>query len=88
MIKRDELADPTSCLNRARDDERVFVLRAHDPAAPSAIRRWADVRINLGKNKLTDPEIQSALELANGMEDEREISRANADRQGELRVTP
>ena len=84
MKKQDELTDPSSCLSRARDDEFIFVLRAHDPAAPSAIRRWADMRINLGKNKLTDPEIQSALACARDMEDAREIERANAERQFDL----
>ena len=40
MKKTDELADPTSCLNKARDDERLFVLLARDPAAPVTIRAW------------------------------------------------
>lgn len=41
MIKRDELANPYSCINRASDDEPVFVLRAHDIDAPSIVRKWA-----------------------------------------------
>ncbi len=49
MLKRDELADPTSCLNRARDDEMTFVLLGRDAAAPAAIRAWAEERIRLGK---------------------------------------
>ena len=42
MRKRDELSDPNSCLNKAADDEPVFVLRAHDASAPDAIRAWVD----------------------------------------------
>lgn len=41
MKKEDELASPDSCLNRARDGEPVFVLRANDECAPDAVRRWA-----------------------------------------------
>lgn len=33
MIKRDEVSNPNSCLNRAKDDEMVFVLLARDEAA-------------------------------------------------------
>lgn len=76
MKKRDEIDDSESCLNKARDDERVFVLLARDPAAPSAIRRWVDVRINLGKNKLTDPQIVEALDCADRMDRERDELRA------------
>jgi hypothetical protein len=76
VIKRDEIEYTESCLNKARDDERIFVLLARDPAAPSAIRRWVDVRINLGKNKATDPQIVEALDCADRMEREREEVRA------------
>jgi hypothetical protein len=41
MIKRDELADPNSCLNRAQDDEPIFVLRAHDSLADGIVQAWA-----------------------------------------------
>jgi len=41
MIKRQELATHESCLNRAHDDEPIFVLRANDIGAPDAVRRWA-----------------------------------------------
>lgn len=42
VIKRDELANPNSCLNRAGDDEPIFVLRAHDPDAAAVVLEWAD----------------------------------------------
>lgn len=41
MIKRDELADPSSCLNKALDEEPLFVLRANDERAPGIVRHWA-----------------------------------------------
>ena len=42
MIKSKELADPNSCLNKAEDDEPIFVLRAKDPIAAHIINHWAD----------------------------------------------
>lgn len=39
MRKRDELNDPESCLNRARDDEQTFVLLGRDAAADELIDR-------------------------------------------------
>lgn len=71
MIKRDELSTPTSCLNKATDDERIFVLLARDEAAPVAIRAWVAERIRLGKNHLDDPQIIEALECAAHMDRER-----------------
>ena len=29
------------CLSKVADDEPLFVLRAHDPLAPGAVRGWA-----------------------------------------------
>lgn len=42
MRKKDELSNPSSCLNRAADDEPIFVLRANDPSAPTAVAAWAE----------------------------------------------
>jgi len=39
--KQDELRNPASCLNRARPDEILFVLRSNDPIAPQVVRLWA-----------------------------------------------
>jgi hypothetical protein len=44
MLRKEELSDPNSCLNRAKDNEMVFVLLERDPAAPVAIRAWIDAR--------------------------------------------
>jgi hypothetical protein len=60
MRKRDELADPTSCLNRARADEWLFVLLARDKAAPVAVRAWIEERIRSGKNTRADGQIVEA----------------------------
>ena len=71
MIKRDELTDTESCLNKARDNERLFVMLARDPAAPVAIRAWIAERIRLGKNTASDEQIREAFECASLMEMER-----------------
>lgn len=54
MLKRDELSDPNSCLNRADDDELIFVLIGHDVASPHAIEQWVLKRVLLGKNHPDD----------------------------------
>lgn len=72
MLKRDELTDPKACMVRARDDERTFVLLGRDVAAPHAIRAWVYHRIDAGKNQISDPQIQEALQCAYLMEAERE----------------
>lgn len=72
MIKTDELSRPDSCLNKARHDERIFVLLARDIAAPDVIRYWVRRRTWLGKNKIDDPQIVEALECARLMDQEQE----------------
>ncbi len=69
MIKCEELENPTSCLNKARDDELIFVLLARDAAASVAIRAWVQERIRIGKNRLDDPQIIEALACAKKMEE-------------------
>lgn len=68
MIKSLELSQPNSCLNKARDDEYVFVLLGRDAATPETIRFWIDERIRLGKNKEDDEQIVEARELAANIE--------------------
>lgn len=41
MRKALETATLTSCLNRSRDDEPLFVLCGRDSSAPGAVRQWA-----------------------------------------------
>lgn len=68
MLKALELQNPDSCLNRARDDEWLFVLLGRDIAAPATIRFWVSERIRLGKNVSTDLQIQEAINCAEAME--------------------
>lgn len=70
MIKSKELADPNSCMSRARDDEMTFVLLGRDKAAPAAIRAWVAERVRLGKNDVHDPQIREALTCATAMEEQ------------------
>lgn len=65
MIKSKELSDPTSCLNKADDDELLFVLLGRDPAAAAAVRAWIRERINLGKNNFDDAKITEAQDWIN-----------------------
>lgn len=69
MRRIDEMRLPDTCLNKARDDERIFVLLERDEAAPYAIRAWAEKRIELGKNHPHDAQITAALEEADRMEE-------------------
>jgi hypothetical protein len=68
--KREELTNPNSCLNRARDDEWVFSLLGRDPATPGTIRFWIRERIKLGKSKPGDPELVEAELQAQAILDE------------------
>jgi len=68
MRKKDELTSPSSCLNKAREDEWLFVLLGRDAAAPAAVRAWIEERVRLGKNTRTDPQIVEAIAWANLVE--------------------
>ncbi len=70
MRKRDELTSPTSCLNKAKDDEWLFVLLGRDKAAPSAVRAWVQTRIILGLNSPKDMQIVEAMLWADAVEQE------------------
>jgi hypothetical protein len=75
MIKSEELKRPESCLNMARSDEPIFVLRANDELAPTVVRRWAteyrNSKTRYGSKLLTieqDAKHRQALALADQME--------------------
>lgn len=74
MRKKHELGDPSSCLNRAKDDEMIFTLLGRDVAAPTAIRAWVAERIRLGKNSPEDKQIGEALACADVMENDQRIA--------------
>ena len=60
MRKHQEITDPSSCLNKARSDEMLFVLLGRDCAAAHAVRAWIEERIRLGKNNREDTKIIEA----------------------------
>ncbi len=68
MRKYQELGDPHSCLQRAENDEMLFVLLGRDAAAPTAIRAWIKERLRLRKNHSGDEQIEEAELCARTME--------------------
>lgn len=64
MIKVEEINNPNSCLNKAKDGEMLFVLLARDPAFASTVRFWIQERIRLGLNAEQDVKIQEAANCA------------------------
>jgi hypothetical protein len=68
MRKIEEINNPSSCLNKAINTEMVFVLLARDLAAPYAIEKWIEKRIQLGLNKLDDSQIEEAMRTIKEME--------------------
>lgn len=65
MRKMDELTDPSSCINKAENDEPVFVLRANDPLAAGIVDHWANQAE--GTNLHEVYKINTARELAQEM---------------------
>lgn len=55
-----------SCLQKAGDEEPIFVLRAQDILAPYCVRYWAERAIYEG---VPANKIDEALELADKMEE-------------------
>lgn len=69
MLKRNELREPNSCLNKAASDEMVFVLRANDPIAAQTVRLWATMADGVHEAE----KISTALEAAERMEKWRDV---------------
>ena len=65
LTKREELANPTSCINKAAEDEPVFVLRGSDVLAPIVIRVWASMAKLLGASQ---QKVSGALTTADAMD--------------------
>lgn len=76
MLKKDETTDESSCLNRAREDEMLFVLLGRDRAAPAAIRAWIGERLRLRMNAVDDEQITQAEQAALVMEGQQRAMRA------------
>ena len=68
MTKIEERENPKSCFSKALERERMFILLERDAATPATIRFWAQTRVQLGKNKITDAQIVDALVLAEDIE--------------------
>lgn len=62
MIKSLEISDPKSCLNKASNDEPIFVLRAKDPQSIPIVLAWIQKRIEEGHEDVDDPKIRDAFE--------------------------
>jgi len=63
--KAEALLQPGSCLNKAADDEPVFILRAKDPLAAQTVRLWASMA-SIGAHE--NSKIDKALDVAGEME--------------------
>lgn len=70
MRKSAELSNPSSCLNKARDDEPLFVLLGRDPASVATVRYWIGERLRIGKNERDDPKIREAEDWCRMVEEE------------------
>lgn len=65
MLKREELADPNSCFNKAKDDEPIFVLLARDPIAAEMVLAWSE----MARGFHSDEKIVSAAKWSKTMND-------------------
>lgn len=65
MLKKDELLEPSSCLNRASAEEPIFVLRANDPLAAQTVRLWAA----MSTGRSSEEKVAQALQEAERMEE-------------------
>lgn len=61
MKKRDEISSPESCLNRADDDEDVFVLLGRDTSFAITVIFWCLHRVYSQRNTPYDHQILSAV---------------------------
>lgn len=71
MNKSDELANPSSCINKAAPDEPVFVLRGNDELAPDIVRAWVVTYRSMKGVAITPAQrakANEALDLAAAME--------------------
>lgn len=74
--KTDEIILPQSCLNMAVGSELMLILLARDAAASDTVRFWAGMRVKLGLNGPDDPQIAQAMALADLMQEQLPVIRA------------
>jgi len=65
MLKKQELSDPKSCLNKADANEPIFVIRAKDVLAPMLIRHWATMADGIHEQE----KVMEARSLADAIDD-------------------
>lgn len=64
--KAEALANPASCINKAAENEPVFILRAKDPLAASIVRHWGNKALEF---RLHEPEkARAAFDVADAMD--------------------
>lgn len=68
MLKKQEIDNLESCLNKAAIDEPLFVLRGKDICAAETVREWARARVRAGKNHPQDKQVLEALAIADAMD--------------------
>lgn len=70
MTKAELINNPESCLNRAKDDEPVFLLRAQDMLAIQTVRDWANklTQVQLSLHQTASSKVNEAFEVANQMQ--------------------
>lgn len=68
MLKKQEIDNLASCLNKAAMDEPLFVLRGKDICAAETVREWTRKRIASGKNQPDDEQILDSLSIADAMD--------------------
>lgn len=68
MLKKQEIDNLASCLNKAAMDEPLFVLRGKDICAAETVREWTRSRVRAGKNHPKDAQIVEALAIADAMD--------------------
>jgi hypothetical protein len=69
MLKKDELTEPNSCLNKAHDNEMLFVILERDPAAADTVRYWMQKRIELGLDTNDSPKLLTAASIVQRFEE-------------------
>lgn len=66
--KSEEMNLADSCLNKAENNEPIFVLRAQDRFAPILVRMWADMYAAFSA-EYNEDKFYVAVELAEQMEE-------------------
>lgn len=72
MLRAQEIQSQSSCLNKASDDEPIFVLRANDELAPDIVMKWAFAyrAAKVAQGEMTQRQMdkyEEAIELADLM---------------------